>query len=135
MTDIAANNPDDTTIADKLADAKQQLADAQDALSTATDQKAVIENADTPAEVTAAQDKATEAATAGDTAQAAADNDVTDAQTQSDKNLADAKTAAMSHCKTMLRRLLMMLSQLRISLTNCKRSPTTILTTKILLIS
>ena len=82
MTDIAAKNPADTEIADKLADAKEQLETAQDALTDATSQKSVIENATTPAEVEAARDQAT---TDGDTATKAAEasaQDVTDAQTK-----------------------------------------------------
>ena len=43
LTDIAAKNPADTEIADKLADAKEQLETAQDALTDATSQKSVIE--------------------------------------------------------------------------------------------
>lgn len=54
LTDIAANNPDDTTIADKLAKAKDQLNKVQSALEDARAQLVAIETAETPAQIDAA---------------------------------------------------------------------------------
>ncbi|KIU21578.1 lectin-like domain-containing protein [Weissella cibaria] len=94
LQEIATNNPDDATIADKLADAQAQQQAAETALTEAQNQKTAIDNATTPAEVTAAQTTAETAGQTASDAKDAADQDVTDAQAKSDANLAAAKTAA-----------------------------------------
>ncbi|WP_386086305.1 hypothetical protein [Weissella cibaria] len=91
---LATNNPGDTVIADALSDAKQQLADAQTALTDAQAQQTAVADATTPAAVQAVVDVAATDQTTAETAGTTSTQDVATAQRQNDANLATAQAAA-----------------------------------------
>lgn len=88
LTQIEADNPDNKTIQDKLADAQQQLTEAEKAQTAAQDALKAVDSATTPADVDAQEQIATNAVTS-----------TTGNKDQADQDLADAKDLAASDLK------------------------------------
>ena len=94
LQQLVTDNPNDTEIADKLADAQQQLADATSSLSDAEAQKDAIANAETLADITDINNALSHDDASAGVDKEMADQDLADAQAKSAENLAAAKSAA-----------------------------------------
>lgn len=93
---IADDNPNDTTIAGLLADAKERLTNAQTALSQAQAALASLDSAKTMADANDLVVGTDQNSAAAASAQKIADDDLLSAQTRAAANLALAKEAATS---------------------------------------
>ena len=96
LTAIADDNPNDTTIAGLLADAKERLTNAQTALSQAQAALASLDSAKTMADANDLVVGTDQNSAAAASAQKIADDDLLSAQTRAAANLALAKEAATS---------------------------------------
>lgn len=94
LNDLAKQHPDSQAVKDALADAKQQLRDAQDAKQTAQDQLQQIGQATTPDAVNNLNDAAQAAGGAVTDAVKAANQDLADAKAAFANEMATAKEAA-----------------------------------------